>query len=78
MDRCVNSISERMLYFFMFAAAATIVFIVLTQSIVDETLAQVIPNPQYRYMVIVLLFFTIIYLFDRLIEGWRVQNHVCV
>jgi len=62
----------------MFAASATLVFIVLTQSVVDEALATVIPDPRYRYMVIVLIFFTVVYLFDRLIEAWRVSNHVCV
>lgn len=77
-DRCVNNFSERMFYFFMLAAGATVMFVVLTQQVVDDLLAEVIEDPGYRYMTIVIIFFITVYLLDRLIEGWRLQNHICV
>lgn len=53
-------------------------FVVFTQQVVDDLLAEVIPDPGYRYMTIVILFFISVYFLDRLIEGWRMHNHVCV
>jgi len=75
---CATGISERMFYFFMLAIGATVFFVVFTQEAVDELLAEAIPDSRYRYMTIVILFFLSVYLLDRIIEGWRVQNHVCV
>ena len=73
-----NSFTQRMLYFFMLATAATVFFVVFTQREFDELLAPAIPDPGYRYMAIVILFFIVIYLFDRIIEAWRSNNTTTV
>jgi hypothetical protein len=78
MSQQVNGLNEKALYYFALAGMSTIFFIVFTQQSVNELIGTYVPNPSYRYIAIILLFFIVTYLFDRFVENWRLENQVKV
>lgn len=71
----ISEFAQNLLYYLSVALAGTIIFLFLTLPQVDIVLSQAIPEPRYRYVCILLIFFTLLYLADRFIEGWRINNH---
>jgi hypothetical protein len=61
----------------MLAFVATIIFVLLDLNVTRRWFEQYIPNPTYRAVIRALLFFTIIYLVDKMVMWWRSEHPIC-
>lgn len=74
---CTNSIIARSVELFSLAIMATLAFIFLQLPPVERWLAKYIPNFEYRLAAKAILFFVIVYLFDRLVVFIRDEIDIC-
>jgi hypothetical protein len=74
MEDYIKTINRRSIYYFGMAIVSTIFFIIFTQKSFNNIIAEAIPDPKYGYIAIILLFFVVNYLFDRLVGCWKENN----
>ena len=75
--QCSNNFWYKVIYYWMLPILTMIFFIILSLPSVDAFFAVEIPNFYYRLYVKALILFVIVYILDRLIENWSINNITC-
>ena len=74
---CDNSTFSKGVNILTMAIVSTILFVVLSLSIVDDWLAIYIPDYTFRLIAKAVLFFIIIYVVDLQLVSWRLRCNIC-
>ena len=75
--KCNQSNLDKSINYLALAIILTLIFILLLLPGIDNILACLIPDFCQRFLFKVLLFFLLVYLFDRIITEWRNDQVFC-
>lgn len=74
---CINGFIPRFVFLFSLAFVATLIYIILDSPPFEQWFGRYIPDKEYMFATKVLLFFTLVYIADRILFPLRVQINIC-
>ena len=74
---CKKSTTSKVIHYLAVAVIGALLFIILSLPQVDAALAVYIPDLYHRIIAKGLIFLVVIYLLDRAISNWRLNNAIC-
>lgn len=74
---CDNSVTSKAIFYFALAVPAAFLFFILNIDSVNCWFSQYVCDPYYLLLTKTLIFFSFIYIWDRIIVNWRAISNIC-